>query len=427
MHRLFTTISQAMRNLTLHKLRVFLTILGLIFGVSSVIVMLAIAEGASLEAQRQIAELGATNVIIRSVKPIDEENPSKQQNNDSFIFKYGLTYKDFDRIVQTLPTVTGATPIREFRQSLRNRDKEIEGRVVGVNPDFFRLTNQKLAEGRFISDADLHFLANVVVIGSEVAEKLFPFGDPMDRSIRIGESHFYRIVGVAAPKASSAGTGSSLAAQDFKKDVYIPLTTDRARFGEVLTNEKQGSYTAEKIELTQVTVAVDAMENVKRTAEAVDSMLRQFHPKKDYEITVPLELLEKAEATKRIFNLVLGSIASISLLVGGIGIMNIMLATVSERTREIGIRRALGAKRRDIIEQFLIETAVMSGSGGIIGVALGLAFPPLVASVSGIPVVVSPWSPVVAFLIAVLTGIVFGVYPARRAALLDPVEALRAE
>ena len=361
---------------------------------------------------------------MRSTKPLDDVNPSKQQNNESFIFKFGLTYKDFDRIVETLPTVTGATPMREFRQNLRHLDQEIEGRVVGVNPDFFRLTNQHLAQGRFITDADLYYYANVVVLGAEVADKLFPFGDPVDQSIRIGENHFYRIIGVAAEKASSAGTGSSLAAQDFNKDVYIPLTTDRARFGEVITTEKQGSYTAEKIELSQVTVAVDSIDNVKRTAEAIDSMLKQFHPKKDFAITVPLELLEKAEATKRIFNLVLGSIASISLLVGGIGIMNIMLATVSERTREIGIRRALGAKRRDIIEQFLIETTVMSGSGGLIGVVLGLAVPPVVAHLSGIPVVISPWSPIVAFLIAVLTGVIFGVYPARRAAMLDPVEAL---
>jgi putative ABC transport system permease protein len=427
MHRFLISVSLALRNLTLHKLRVLLTILGLIFGVSSVIAMLAIAEGASAEAQRQIAELGATNIIVRSTKPVDEVNPSRQQNNDSFIFKFGLTYKDFDRIVETMPTVTGATPIREFRQSLRHQEHEIEGRVVGVNPDFLKLTNQHMAQGRFISDSDVFYLANVVVIGDEVAEKLFPYGDPIGQSVRIGENHFYRVIGVTEKKASSAGTGSSLAAQDFNKDVCIPLTTNRARFGEVISTEKQGSFTAERIELSQVTVAVDSMDNVKRTAEALESMLHQFHAKKDFEITVPLELLEKAEATKRIFNLVLGSIASISLLVGGIGIMNIMLATVSERTREIGIRRALGAKRRDIVNQFLIETTVMSASGGLIGVALGLAVPPIVARVSGIPVVISPWSPMVAFGIAVMTGVVFGVYPARRAALLDPVEALRNE
>jgi putative ABC transport system permease protein len=427
MQRLWNTVALALRNLTLHKLRVLLTVLGLIFGVSSVIAMLAIAEGASAEAQRQIAELGATNVIVKSSKPIDDVNPSRQQNNDSFILKYGLTYKDFDRIMETIPTVTGATPLREFRQNLRNHQWEIEGRVVGVNPDFLRLTNQHIARGRFISDSDVYYLANVCVIGSEVSEKLFPFGDPVGKSIRIGENHFYRIIGLTERKAPSAGTGSSLAAQDFNRDVCIPLTTDRARFGEVLSTEKSGSFTAERIELSQITVAVDSMDSVKRTATALESMLLQFHPKKDFSITVPLELLEKAEATKRIFNLVLGSIASISLLVGGIGIMNIMLATVSERTREIGIRRALGAKRRDIIHQFLIETTVMSGSGGIIGVILGLSVPPLVARFSGIPVVISPWSPIVAFLIAVMTGIIFGVYPARRAAMLDPVEALRNE
>ena len=427
MHRLYISIILALRNLTLHKLRVFLTVIGLIFGVASVIAMLAIAEGASLEAQRQIAELGATNIIIRSSKPIDDVNPSKQQDNDSFISRYGITYKDFERILGTLPSVVGATPLREFRRSVRHLEYEIESRIAGVNPVFLRLTNQRIAQGRFFTDIDLYYGANVAVIGDEAAEKLFPLGNPLGQSIRIGEDHFYRIVGVTAHKAPSAGTGGSLAAQDFNKDVYIPLTTDRARFGEVLTNEKPGTWTAEMVELSQVTVTVDAMENVKRTAEAIESMLKQFHPKKDYTITIPLELLEKAEATKRIFNLVLGSIASISLLVGGIGIMNIMLATVSERTREIGIRRALGARRRDIVEQFLIECTVMSSSGGIIGVLLGIGVPPLVSHLSGMPVVIRPWSPVIAFLIALSIGVVFGVYPARRAAMLDPVEALRTE
>ncbi|MGC8639752.1 MAG: ABC transporter permease [Isosphaeraceae bacterium] len=426
MRRLANTITLAMRNLTLQKLRVLLTALGLIFGVSSVIAMLAIAEGASAEAQRQIAELGATNIIVRSVKPLEDNNPAREAG-DSFILKYGLTYDDFNRIIDTYPTVTGATPVREFTQSIRHLEHEIEGRVVAVNPDFLKLTKQKIDEGRFFSDADLYYLANVVVIGSEVSEKLFPYGDPIGRTIRIGPNHFYRIIGVAAPKASSAGSGSSLAAQDFNKNVYIPLTTDRARFGEMLVDRKQGSFTAERIELSQVTVAVDSMDNVKRTAEAIESMLLQFHPKKDFALTVPLELLEKAAATKRIFNLVLGSIASISLLVGGIGIMNIMLATVSERTREIGIRRALGAKRRDIIYQFLIETTVISGSGGLIGVILGLSIPPIVGRLSGMPVVINFWSPLLAFLIALLTGVVFGVYPARRAARLDPVQALRNE
>lgn len=426
-HRLYTAVTLALRNLTLHKLRVLLTILGLIFGVSSVIAMLAIAEGASLEAQRQIAALGATNIIIQSKKPASDVNPSKQKDADSYVFKFGVTYADFERITQTLPTVVGATPLREYRKSVRRLTEEIEGRIVGVNPDFLKLTSQAVEAGRFLTDADLVYAANVCVLGAEAAEKLFPYGDPVGKTVRVGEEHYFNVVGVTSYKAPSAGTGSSLAAQDFNKDVYIPLTTDRSRFGEIIENQKQGNFSAERIELSQITVTVDAMENVKRTASALESMLKQFHPKGDYAITVPLELLEKAEATKRIFNLVLGSIAGISLLVGGIGIMNIMLATVSERTREIGIRRAIGARRRDIVQQFLIETTVMSSAGGLIGVVLGMAVPPVVSSLSGIPAVIRPWSPILAFLIAVAIGIIFGVYPARRAAMLDPVEALRTE
>jgi putative ABC transport system permease protein len=426
MHRFYTTVLLAVRNLSLHKLRVLLTILGLIFGVGSVIAMLAIAEGASLEAQRQIASLGATNIIVRSNKPPNDENPTKQENSQGFILSFGVTYADYRRIM-TIPSVVSVTPVREFVQKVRHLDREIEGRIVGVDADFLKLTGQYTEDGRFVTDADLFTRANVAVLGSQAAEKLFAYGDPVGKTVRVGEDHYFRVVGVTSFKAPSSGTGSSLAAQDFNRDIYIPLTTNRARFGDVIESEKQGSYTAEKIELSQVTVAVDSMDNVKKTATALESLLGQFHTKKDYVITVPLELLEKAAATQRIFNLVLGSIASISLLVGGIGIMNIMLATVSERTREIGIRRAVGARRRDIIEQFLIETTVMSSSGGLIGVLLGVAAPPLVSYLSGMPVVIRPWSPIIAFLIAVTIGIVFGVYPARRAAMLDPVEALRTE
>jgi putative ABC transport system permease protein len=427
MNRTFNAIKLALRNLMLYKLRSLLTVLGLIFGVSSVVAMLAIAEGASLEAQRQIADLGATNLIIRSRKPDDENASAKRQSNESLVFAYGLTQKDYDRIVATIPTVLTAAPLREFRRNARYLEKDIDVRLVGVNPDFLRMTNHSIAQGRFFEDLDMARYANVAVLGAEVAEKLFPFGSPVGKSIRIDDGQYFRVIGVTSNKASSAGSGSSLAAQDFNQDVYIPLPTDLARFGEILSNTKQGTLTFEKIAMSQITVTVDKMENVKRTDEAIKSLLKQFHTRTDYAVTVPLELLEKAEATKRIFNMVLGSIASISLLVGGIGIMNIMLATVTERTREIGIRRALGAKRRDIILQFLIETAVLSGTGGLIGVVLGLIAPPVVSQFSGLPVVIQPYSPVIAFFIALIIGVAFGVYPARRAAMMDPVDALRSE
>ncbi len=423
--KLMTSVRLAVRNLALHKLRSFLTVLGLIFGVASVVAMLAITEGAGLEAQRQLAELGATNVILRSMKPI--EDVSSRNQSENFILAYGLTHLDYERIVETIPSVVGAMPLREFRKEIRHLDHAIEGRIVGSDPDYLRLAGLRIARGRFLTAVDLQRFANVCVIGSDLAKALFPYGDSVGQSVRIGASHYYRIVGVTDYKAPSGGTGSSLAAEDLNKDAYIPITTDRARFGDVLMTDKQGSFTAEKIELSQITVAVDTVENVRRTAEALSSMLAQQHEKVDYAITVPLELLEKAEATQRLFNLVLGSIASISLLVGGIGIMNIMLATVTERTREIGIRRALGARRRDITIQFLVETVVLSASGGLIGVLLGLAIPPITSRFSGIPAVIRPWSPATAFLIAVGIGIAFGVYPARRAARMDPVDALRAE
>lgn len=427
MARFIQTILLGVRNLTLHKLRTLLTMLGLVFGVASVVAMLAIAEGASLAAQRQIEQLGATNVIVRSIKPLDESKNRNTNTEDSFVLAYGLTYQDFDRLVETIPTVVGATPLREFRQEVRYLDRYLEGRVVGVAPQFAKMNGLDIVQGRFISDVDLTYFVNVVVIGAEVAEQLFPVEDPVGKTIKVGRSHYYLVVGVSGNKAPSGGTGSSLSGQDYNKDVYIPITTDRVRFGDTIMYFKQGGESLEKIELSQITVAVRDMASVKQTAAAISSLLDQFHPRKDYGVTVPLELLEKAEATKRIFNLVLGSIAGISLLVGGIGIMNIMLATVTERTREIGIRRALGARRRDITLQFLVETAVLSAGGGLLGVGVGLVVPPLVSRASGMEAVVHSWSPIAAFAIAVIVGVSFGVYPARRAALMDPIEALRAE
>jgi putative ABC transport system permease protein len=425
MNKTLNAIRLALRNLALHKLRSTLTVLGLIFGVASVVAMLAIAEGASLEAQRQIAELGATNIIVQSQKPVEDTKRSNQAEN-SFVLVYGLTHTDFRRI-QDLPTVVHATPLREFRQQARYLERSIEARVVGSTEDGLRLTGRGLVSGRFIESMDVERFANVAVIGSEIAKELFPIQDPVGRSIAIGDSQFFHIIGVAANRAPSGNAGSSLSGQDFNKDIYVPLSTDRARFGELIIHEKKGTISAEKIELSQITVSVGQMADVRKTSHAIESLLQQTHQKVDYSITVPLDLLEKAEATKRIFNLVLGSIASISLIVGGIGIMNIMLATVTERTREIGIRRALGAKQADITLQFLVETAVMSSTGALIGVVLGLITPPVVSKLSGMPVVISPWSPLLAFLIAVGIGVVFGVYPARRAAAMDPVDALRAE
>jgi putative ABC transport system permease protein len=411
------------KSIVAHRLRSVLTILGIVLGVASVIVMLAVGEAARFEAIRQLQELGATTILVRSIKPIDDDKKQKAEG----ILTYGLTRSDLERIQTTIPTVTSITPMREFRKDLRYLDRKLEGRVVGVTPNFLAMNGLHLSRGRFLTALDDQRFANVAVLGAEAAEKLFPVDDPLGRAIRIGEEHYYQVVGVTEGRAPTLGVGSSLANQDYNRDVYIPFATDRARFGKVITYHRAGTWQFERLEISQITVTVDKMENVKKTAEIIQGVLEQYHAQKDTAITVPLDLLEKAEKTQRIFTLVLGAIASISLLVGGIGIMNIMLATVTERTREIGIRRALGAKRRDITWQFLTEATALSSLGGFVGVGLGIGLSHLVTRFFALPTIIQAWSPVLAFAVSVAVGLVFGTYPARRAALMDPIEALRHE
>jgi len=414
----------ALRSLQMHKLRSFLTVLGLVFGVASVIVMLAVAEGANREAQRQIESLGVNNVIIRSVKPLETGNSSVTRRN-RFESGFGLTYSDLRRIEETITSAIAATPLREFKEEARYSDNKSVARIVGVHPDYLSSNRLSLARGRFIDESDLKYITNVCVIGEELAQKLFQHRSPIGKSIQVANQNFFRVVGVTSFRNPSAGIGSSLSAQDYNLDVYIPLTTDRSRHGDVILKIEQGSFSQTRIELSQITVQVRDRTLVKPTAEALEGLVGRFHPNKDYAITIPLDLLEQAQATQRIFNVVLGATAAISLLVGGIGIMNIMLASVSERTQEIGIRRALGARQSDIILQFLVETATLSVIGTLIGIVIGLGTPPVVTWMSGMETNITWWSVIVAAVVSLATGIAFGIYPARRAAKLDPIEALR--
>lgn len=420
--RYYSMMHMALRGVLMHKLRSMLTVLGLVFGVASVIVMLAVGEGASLQAQLQIEALGVNNIILLSKKPADGE---EEINFRSFEQDFGLTYDDLRRIQETIPSVVEVTPLREFPQEARYGSQALDARLVGVHPNYFVSNRISIVRGRPLEPADLDNRLNVCVIGEKIATQIFRIQDPIGKSIQVGNKNFFRIVGVQDYKTPSAGVGSSLSAQDLNRDVVIPLTTDRSRIGDVIERREQGSFSRQRLELSQITVEVKSRHRVKSTADALEGLLAKFHPRKDYAITVPLDLLEQAQATQRIFNFVLGATAAISLLVGGIGIMNIMLATVSERTREIGIRRALGAKQRDIIFQFLIETASLSLFGTAIGVLVGLAAPSLVTYLSGMQTVVTVWSIWVAAAVSLSVGIVFGIYPARQAARLDPIEALR--
>jgi putative ABC transport system permease protein len=437
----------AMKSVLLHKLRSGLTILGIVFGVFSVIAMLAIGEGASAQAQKQVLELGATNIIVRSTKPPEDTSQSSGSSR-SYVLKYGLLRADYNLLKDSVPTITSAIPIREISQEVRFKHRTMNNRIVGCTSEYAELNHLNLTRGRFISEVDQEKAANVAVLAWETAQTLFPYEDPLGEKVIIG-THPYLIIGLTAPKTSTAAIGGSMSGQEYNKDIYVPLRTLNMLAGEVIYRRTAGSRSAEQVELNQITLKVESKDDVLATSQVVAETLIRNHKVKDYDIIVPLELLKQADQIRYIFNFVLGSIAAISLVVGGIGIMNIMLATVTERTREIGIRRALGAKRKDIIEQFLTETIVLSGTGGIIGVILGLLTP---YSFQGLKWVteqvflkgassqsdvaklfldmeptIAWWSLPVAFGISVGIGVIFGVYPARSAAQLDPIEALRHE
>ena len=287
--------------------------------------------------------------------------------------------------------------------------------------------------GRFLNDDDDREMRNVAVLGSEVADRLFPFEDPLKQSVRLG-NYFYEVVGVVASRMPLAAVGgSSQSAEDFNNDVYIPLRTCRVRFGERILIRQSGSFSGEQVELSQVTLTMKDMESVRPTGSVIKELLERYHLKNDYAVTIPLDRLEAAERERDRFTRLLAVVAGISLLVGGIGIMNIMLATVTERTREIGIRRALGAKRRDIVLQFLIEAVVQTSVGGLAGVILGMMVVftgPWVAEhvfSTHQPAVLNVPSVFGSLAVAVVVGVGFGLYPAWRASRLDPIEALRHE
>jgi putative ABC transport system permease protein len=415
--RLFQNIKLGIKNLLMHKLRSFLTLLGIVFGVGSVIAMLSVGEGASEEALEQIRKLGSNNIILTSIKPLDEKLKTYHPMS-----VYGLLYEDELRIRETIPAVFRTVPVKLIRKNAYLGERILELRIVGTTPGWFELVKRQVIAGRVLSWRDLDEHAGVCVLTEYGARRLLAAEHTIGQPVRIG-SHYFDVIGIVQ---SEQGHGDAQT-PDQLVDAYLPLSTVRERYGDIIWDRTAGTRDMERVELNQILVQVESIEQVESTATAIRAIIQLLHKKNDFHINVPLRLLRQAEETKRTFNIVLGSIAAISLLVSGIGIMNIMLATVMERTREIGIRRAIGAKRKQIIGQFLIETVVLSTVGGLMGIAIGICLPWLITYFSGLLTIVPVYGIALSLGISIGVGLIFGLYPAIRAARLDPIIALRHE
>jgi putative ABC transport system permease protein len=424
--RLKRTMKLGVKSLWMHRLRSTLTMLGIIFGVSSVVAMLAIGEGASRDAQEKISQLGSRNIIVKTVAPPEDKSVGQQQT----LKEYGLTYSDAERLQGAIPNVRVLVPNRRITEQAFYRNNRLAVEVIGTVPWFPEISSLRVIYGRFITTLDTHYKKAICVIDEHVRKELFSFDDPMGQYVKIG-GDYYRVVGISTTQKEASDSGQGGSERNGGSNtgkVYIPLTTAQTRFGDTtLQIGSGGSPSLERVELQEIIIQSQDIDQVLSTRRSVQTVLARFHKKNDYQIIVPLELMQRAKDVQRIFTIVLGSIAAISLLVGGIGIMNIMMATVSERTREIGIRRALGARKRDIVMQFLSETLILTLCGGVLGMAVGSLVPILVTYFGQMRTVITPGSLIMAFGISAAVGIAFGIYPAYRAANMDPIESLRHE
>lgn len=443
-----------------NKVRSLLTALGIIFGVAAVIAMLAIGNGAQQEILAQIKLVGVNNIVI---KPIIEQEEEKIAENaggkkEKKKFSPGLTMRDVNSISQNIPGITKISPEIILNTNVIRNGIRRSAKLVGVEPEYFDIFNFELYDGKNFNVEQLKIGAPVCVVGSAIKTKFFPTEDPIGKTIKVGP-HWLTIVGVLKDRLVSKSSISKLGIRDFNMDIYAPLQTVLVRYrnrdvisAEALRKEAMknrggggmvviigGSNNDEQSDeqeaesknyhqLDRLVIQVDETEKLQPIAEIISRMLtRKHYEVVDFEIEIPELLLKQQQRTNDIFNYVLGAIAGISLLVGGIGIMNIMLASVLERIKEIGLRLSIGAQKTDIVQQFLFEAVMISVSGGLIGVVLGVSMASLVSTFANIPTIISFSSIVLSFGVAATVGLIFGIAPARRAASQDPITSLRYE
>jgi putative ABC transport system permease protein len=427
-----------MTGILVHRVRSVLTALGIIFGVAAVIAMMSIGEGARLEALEQIRLMGVNNIIIKMKEPTQGSFEVAKAN-----FSPGLTALDGEAIAQICPDVKAVVPHWEKTAPAQHNAEKLEVKLVGTTPEFLACYGYTLAAGRFFDEAHMEGQANVCVLGGDVKNKLFHFEQPMGQSIKI-DDEWFAVIGVMARQRTPSKKVENLDVRNLNVDVYIPLTTAQSKLvrfkasnaganvrffgGGVSVSGGNNKTPRPKMELDEITVKLASEDRIEELTDIITRILARRHfGVRDYEIVVPEALVQQSQKTQQIFNVVMGAIAGISLLVGGIGIMNIMLASVLERTKEIGIRRAVGATRADVLTQFLFEAFFISVVGGVIGIMTGWLLTSAITLYAGWPTVVSFPAVILAFTVSAAVGIGFGYYPAKKAASQNPIESLHYE
>jgi putative ABC transport system permease protein len=442
MERVLFNFILAMEGVLANKLRTFLTALGIIFGVGAVIAMLAIGTGAKQSILDQMKLIGTNNIVIESVIQTEEQAAEVNSNNntnqkDLMPWSPGLTLEDAKAIMSVVPTVDKISPEIVIPTTIIQSAKLERAKCIGVTNTFFELNNLKLGSGKFFHSKHLEGGKPVCIIGQNVASKFFSQGKVLGKKIKCGNT-WLTIIGVLEKRIASKESLENLGIRDYNSDVYVPVSTALLRFkNRALVSRddiKRGDWdddvdkTKNYHQLDKLIIRVHDSKTLQASADVIGRILkRRHHGLLDYEVAVPELLLQQQQKTQDIFNNVLAMIAGISLLVGGIGIMNIMLASVMERIKEIGVRRSLGAKQNDIILQFLFEAIFISLIGGVIGIILGVLSANIIADSFEIPAIVSTWSVVLSFGVAAVVGLVFGLFPAQKAAMQDPILALRTD